>query len=88
MQFHILGKSSLLAAMSMAKPAIAPYPFTTLNPLVGYIEYKDGFRVMAADVPGKSFVSSSVRLFMDLKKQTYKAVHKTPINFSAKVPIF
>lgn len=33
-------------------PEIAPYPFTTLNPLVGCIEYRDGFRVMAADVPG------------------------------------
>ena len=47
-----VGKSSLLAAMSMAKPAIAPYPFTTLHPLVGCIEYTDGFRVLAADVPG------------------------------------
>ncbi len=46
------GKSSLLAAMSMAKPKIAPYPFTTLHPLVGSIQYKDGFRVLAADVPG------------------------------------
>lgn len=33
-------------------PEIAPYPFTTLHPLVGCIEYRDGFRVMAADVPG------------------------------------
>jgi Obg family GTPase CgtA len=50
--FPNAGKSSLLAAMSRATPHIAPYPFTTLNPLVGYIEYKDGFRVCAADVPG------------------------------------
>lgn len=33
-------------------PEIAPYPFTTLHPLVGCIEYRDGYRVMAADVPG------------------------------------
>lgn len=46
------GKSSLLSAMSRASPHIAPYPFTTLNPLVGYIEYRDGFRVCAADIPG------------------------------------
>jgi Obg family GTPase CgtA len=46
------GKSSLLAAMSRATPEIAPYPFTTMNPIVGYIEYKDGYRVCAADVPG------------------------------------
>jgi GTP-binding protein len=46
------GKSSLLSACSRATPHIAPYPFTTINPLVGYIEYRDGFRVCAADVPG------------------------------------
>jgi GTPase involved in cell partitioning and DNA repair len=50
--FPNAGKSSLLAAMSRATPHIAPYPFTTLNPLVGYIEYTDGFRVCVADVPG------------------------------------
>jgi GTP-binding protein len=50
--FPNAGKSSLLAAMSRAMPEIAPYPFTTLHPLVGCIEYRDGFRVMAADVPG------------------------------------
>eukprot|EP00980_Cylindrotheca_fusiformis_P003270 scaffold738_cov124-Cylindrotheca_fusiformis.AAC.9 len=46
------GKSSLLAAMSRATPHIAPYPFTTLNPLVGYVEYTDGSRICVADVPG------------------------------------
>jgi GTP-binding protein len=50
--FPNAGKSSLLSATSRATPYIAPYPFTTLNPLVGYIEYRDGFRVCAADVPG------------------------------------
>lgn len=50
--FPNAGKSSLLAAMSRATPHIAPYPFTTLNPLVGYIDYRDGFRVCAADIPG------------------------------------
>jgi Obg family GTPase CgtA len=50
--FPNAGKSSLLSAMSRATPFIAPYPFTTLHPLVGYIEYQDGFRVCAADVPG------------------------------------
>lgn len=38
--------------MSKASPEIAPYPFTTLHPLVGIIEYRDGLRIRAADIPG------------------------------------
>ena len=55
------GKSSLLAAMSRASPEIAPYPFTTLHPLIGSIEFKDGFRILAADVPGLIEGASSGR---------------------------
>lgn len=50
--FPNAGKSSLLSAMSAAQPKIAPYPFTTLHPLVGTLEYKDGFRAILADIPG------------------------------------
>jgi GTP-binding protein len=50
--FPNAGKSSLLRAMSRATPEVAPYPFTTLHPLLGVIEYKDGYRVRAADIPG------------------------------------
>ena len=45
------GKSSLLAALSNAKPAIASYPFTTLSPNLGIIE-RDLERFTMADIPG------------------------------------
>jgi len=46
------GKSTLLHALSRASPKIAPYPFTTLHPLVGCVEYRDGLQIKMADVPG------------------------------------
>jgi GTP-binding protein len=46
------GKSTLLAAISMARPKIAPYPFTTLTPQIGIVEYADWKRLTVCDVPG------------------------------------
>jgi GTP-binding protein len=46
------GKSTLLAAVSKARPKIAPYPFTTLTPQIGIIEYPDWRRLTVCDVPG------------------------------------
>jgi GTP-binding protein len=46
------GKSTLLTAISKARPKIAPYPFTTLHPQVGIIEYPDWHRLTVCDVPG------------------------------------
>ncbi len=45
------GKSSLVAAISAAKPKIADYPFTTLHPNLGVVEVADS-RYTVADVPG------------------------------------
>jgi GTP-binding protein len=46
------GKSTLLAAISHARPKIAAYPFTTLTPQVGILEYPDFARLTICDVPG------------------------------------
>ncbi|OAQ34411.1 GTP-binding protein Obg/CgtA [Linnemannia elongata AG-77] len=46
------GKSTFLQAVSNAHPAIAPYPFTTLNPYIGTVDYSDSYQVKVADIPG------------------------------------
>jgi GTP-binding protein len=46
------GKSTLLTAISKARPKIAPYPFTTLHPQIGILEYEDWKRLTVCDVPG------------------------------------
>ena len=46
------GKSTLLSRLSHAHPKIAPYPFTTLEPMIGVVEYPDFTRVTVADIPG------------------------------------
>ena len=51
--FPNAGKSSLLNYCTAARPRIAPYAFTTLNPIVGIIEDKQSFRrISLADIPG------------------------------------
>ncbi len=46
------GKSTLLTAISKARPKVAPYPFTTLHPQIGIVEYPDWQRLTVCDVPG------------------------------------
>ncbi len=50
--FPNAGKSSLTNALTNARPAMAPYPFTTKNPSVGVIEYEDFSKILLADIPG------------------------------------
>jgi GTP-binding protein len=46
------GKSTLLRAVSQARPKVAPYPFTTLHPVVGVVDLPEFHRMTVADIPG------------------------------------
>ena len=46
------GKSTLLSDVTNANPKIGPFPFTTLHPVVGIMEYEDFRKITVADIPG------------------------------------
>ncbi|MCS7152014.1 MAG: GTPase ObgE [Endomicrobia bacterium] len=47
-----VGKSTLLSIITKAKPKIADYPFTTLSPNLGVLEYDYNYKIVFADIPG------------------------------------
>jgi GTP-binding protein len=74
--FPNIGKSSLISRITNARPKIADYPFTTLVPNLGVVNYKNDKQFVVADVPG---IIENAHLGQGLGHQFLRHVERTTV---------